>query len=123
MDIPKDVTVNKAEFCPVTVERKVRRSEDITEEALDQAAELIQKSKKPYIFVGGGAVISEASGELMEFVEKVQAPVTDSLMGKGAFDGNHKLYTAFLANFLAFPITRSLNLTPTAIKRSHSLTP
>ncbi len=96
VDIPKDVTVNKAEFCPVTVERKVRRSEDITEEALDQAAELIQKSKKPYIFVGGGAVISEASGELMEFVEKVQAPVTDSLMGKGAFDGNHKLYTGML---------------------------
>ena len=96
VDIPKDVTVNKAEFCPVTVERKVRRSEDITEEALDQAAELIQKSKKPYIFVGGGAVSSEASGELMEFVEKVQAPVTDSLMGKGAFDGNHKLYTGML---------------------------
>ena len=96
VDIPKDVTVNKAEFCPVTVERKVRRSEDITEEALDQAAELIQKSKKPYIFVGGGTVISEASGELMEFVEKVQAPVTDSLMGKGAFDGNHKLYTGML---------------------------
>lgn len=96
VDIPKDVTVNKAEFYPITVERKERYSEDITEEALDQAAELIQKSKKPYIFVGGGAVISEASSELMEFVEKVQAPVTDSLMGKGAFDGNHKLYTGML---------------------------
>ena len=57
---------------------------------------MIHKAKKPYIFVGGGAVISEASPELMEFVEKVQAPVTDSLMGKGAFDGNHRLYTGML---------------------------
>ena len=50
--------------------------------------ELIKESKKPYIFVGGGAVISEASEELYEFVKKVDAPVTDSLMGKGAFPGN-----------------------------------
>ncbi len=96
VDIPKDVTVNKAEFSPIAIEQEERYSEDITEEALDQAAELIQKSRKPYIFVGGGAVISEASRELLEFVEKVQAPVTDSLMGKGAFDGNHKFYTGML---------------------------
>ena len=57
---------------------------------------MIHHAKKPYIFVGGGAVISGASPELLEFVQKVQAPVTDSLMGKGAFDGNHRLYTGML---------------------------
>ncbi|MEY8516321.1 biosynthetic-type acetolactate synthase large subunit [Lachnospiraceae bacterium 29-84] len=96
VDIPKDVTAKKAEFTPEVIEAKERSAEYITEQALDRAVELIQKAEKPYLFVGGGAVISEASQELMEFVEKVQTPVADSLMGKGAFDGNHKLYTGML---------------------------
>ncbi len=96
VDIPKDVTVKKTEFQPMKVEQEERYSENITEEALECAVKLIRKSKKPYLFVGGGAVISGASQELMEFVEKVQAPVSDSLMGKGAFDGNHRLYTGML---------------------------
>ena len=48
------------------------------------------------IFVGGGAVIANAGQELKEFVEKVDAPVTDTLMGKGAFDGSHEYYTGML---------------------------
>ncbi|MEH2942153.1 biosynthetic-type acetolactate synthase large subunit [Lachnospiraceae bacterium KK002] len=96
VDIPKDVTANQTEFHPITIEPEKRCYETITEEALEQAVEMIRKSEKPYFFVGGGAVISEASQELMEFVEKVQAPVADSLMGKGAFDGNHSLYTGML---------------------------
>jgi len=96
VDIPKDVTANQTEFHPITIEPEKRCYETITEEALEQAVEMIRKSEKPYFFVGGGAVISEASQELMEFVEKVQAPVADSLMGKGAFNGNHSLYTGML---------------------------
>lgn len=96
VDIPKDVTASKTEFQAIKVEPIPRLCKDITEEDLQTAVEMIQNAKKPYIFVGGGAVISGASPELMEFVEKVQAPVTDSLMGKGAFDGNHKLYTGML---------------------------
>ena len=68
----------------------------IEEDAIARAVKMIRKSRKPYVFVGGGAVISGASRELLEFVEKVQVPVTDSLMGKGAFDGNHRLYTGML---------------------------
>lgn len=96
VDIPKDVTASKTEFQAIKAEPIPRLCKDITEEDLQTAVEMIQNAKKPYIFVGGGAVISGASPELMEFVEKVQAPVTDSLMGKGAFDGNHKLYTGML---------------------------
>src|SRR5699024_67592 len=51
---------------------------------------------KPFVFVGGGVVRSNASQELREFVEKIDAPVTDSLMGKGAFDGTNPRYTGML---------------------------
>lgn len=96
VDIPKDVTANKTEFKAVPIEAQERCSKDITDEAVARAVKMIRKSRKPYLFVGGGAVISGASQELLEFVEKVQIPVADSLMGKGAFDGNHRLYTGML---------------------------
>ena len=60
VDIPKDVTANKAEFTPVSIEKEERCCESITEEALEQAVKMIRKSKKPYLFVGGGAVISRS---------------------------------------------------------------
>lgn len=96
VDIPKDVTANKTEYTSISIQKEECCNGHITEEALTNAIKMIQKAKKPYLFVGGGAVISEASHELLEFVEKVQAPVSDSLMGKGAFDGNHRLYTGML---------------------------
>ena len=95
VDIPKDVTANKAEYKPRKAE-PAKLADTITKEALDTAVHMIEKAKKPYIFVGGGAVISGASKELLEFVEKVQAPVCDTLMGKGAFDGGHRLYTGMV---------------------------
>ncbi len=96
VDIPKDITANRTEYMPVPLEEQPRRTDTITEEALDTAVHMIEKAKKPYIFVGGGAVISGASKELLEFAEKVQAPVCDTMMGKGAFDGNHPWYTGML---------------------------
>lgn len=95
IDIPKDVTANKTEYESVKIEPVVP-SEDICEADLNHAIEMIRKSKKPYIFVGGGAVLADASEELYEFVKKVDAPVTDSLMGKGAFPGTDELYTGML---------------------------
>lgn len=95
IDIPKDVTANKAEYVkeePVPVEP----SQDICETQLDKAVEMIKEAKKPYIFVGGGAILSGASEELYTFAKKVDAPVTDSLMGKGAFPGTDPLYTGML---------------------------
>ncbi len=96
VDIPKDVTSNQTDFMPAEIEPEERSSKYITDDAVAQAVKMICKSKKPYLFVGGGAVISGASRELLEFAEKVQTPVADSLMGKGAFDGNHELYTGML---------------------------
>lgn len=96
VDITKDVTAAKTDFAFQQATLPPRSTERITKEDLDTAVELITHAKKPYIFVGGGAVISGASGELAQFVEKVDAPVCDSLMGKGAFDGTSPRYTGML---------------------------
>ncbi len=95
IDIPKDVTANKAEYHKETP-KPHPASNEVSEAELDTALKLITKAKKPYIFVGGGAILSDASEELYTFVKKVDAPVTDSLMGKGAFPGTDPLYTGML---------------------------
>ena len=96
VDVPKDVTAKCAEYAYEEPAKIIKDSKSITDETVNKALEMIKASKKPYIFVGGGAVISGADKELAEFVEKVDAPVTDSLMGKGAFDGNSERYTGML---------------------------
>jgi acetolactate synthase-1/2/3 large subunit len=96
IDIPKDVTGNKADYTYEKPKEITRRTETITEAALEEAVDLINKCKKPYIFVGGGVVSSEAHEELTDFAEKIQAPVACSLMGMGGISGEHKLYTGML---------------------------
>ncbi|MCM1087397.1 MAG: biosynthetic-type acetolactate synthase large subunit [Muribaculaceae bacterium] len=98
VDITKDVTANKCEY------EKVKVSEDAIEENgsnleeadIERAVALIQESEKPFIYVGGGAIISGAYKEVREFAAKVGAPVCDTLMGKGAFDGHNDLYTGMI---------------------------
>lgn len=96
VDIPKDVTANMVEFESKKIEKPKRLTEMITDEDIDKAVRLIKSSKKPYIFVGGGVVLAGASEELREFVGKVDAPVCDTLMGKGAYDGTSENYTGML---------------------------
>ena len=96
VDIPKDVTAATTEYVAKTVELPGRQIHTIKEEDIKAACKLIKKAKKPFVFVGGGAVISEASEELKKFVELVDAPVCDTLMGKGAFDGTDARYTGML---------------------------
>lgn len=96
VDVTKDVTAAEWEYEYREPEKTVRSTEEITEEALARAAGMINASERPYIFVGGGAVLSGASGELRELAHKIHAPVCDSLMGKGAFDGNDSLYSGMI---------------------------
>lgn len=96
VDITKDVTAAEWDYeyeAPAEIERITDR---ITDEAMDTAVEMIHKARKPFIFVGGGAVIANAADELRAFAKKIQAPVADSLMGKGAFDGTDELYTGMV---------------------------
>ena len=95
VDITKDVTANKCEFVPIKPEPPVIKN-SYTAEDIDIALELIQNAKKPYIYLGGGAIISGASREVREFAEKIQSPVCDTLMGKGVFDGKSELYTGMI---------------------------
>lgn len=96
VDVTKDVTANKTDYEAAVPVHTPRSAHPISENEIETALSLIKKAKKPYVFVGGGAVISEASGELKQFVSLLQAPVCDSLMGKGAFDGTDPLYTGML---------------------------
>lgn len=96
VDITKDVTANKIEFTSEKPEEIKRYSADITEEDINTVVEMIEASKKPFILVGGGAVISEAHEEVREFAELVDAPVCDSLMGKGAIEGTNPRYTGMI---------------------------
>ena len=96
VDIPKDVTAATCKFTKKPVEFPERVSHTIDEEDIERALRRIKKAKKPFIFVGGGAVLSEASEELRKFVDLVDAPVCDTLMGKGAFDGTDYRYTGML---------------------------
>ena len=96
VDITKDVTAAPCEYVKEEPEEIVRQSDTIREEDMERAIEIIRKSKQPFIFVGGGAVLSNAAEELRAFAHKIQAPVADSLMGKGAFDGCDELYTGMV---------------------------
>ena len=96
VDIPKDVTANRVEYTKTEIVFPEPKADTITEESVDAAVELINAAKKPFIFVGGGAVLSGASEELRTFVGKVDAPVCDTLMGKGTYDGTSDNYTGML---------------------------
>ncbi len=97
VDITKDVTANLCEYEPAeALKKEDAKEKQYTQEDIDYVMELIKNAKKPYIYVGGGAVISEAAKEVTEFAKKLDAPVCDTLMGKGAFDGRDALYTGMI---------------------------
>ncbi len=96
IDITKNATVGMCEYVPEAPEPVARRKDTIRDEDIETALELIRKARKPFVFVGGGAVLADASEELRTLAHRIQAPVADSLMGKGAFDGRDELYTGMV---------------------------
>ncbi|MCR4590167.1 MAG: biosynthetic-type acetolactate synthase large subunit [Lachnospiraceae bacterium] len=95
VDVTKDVTAAKYEY-KREEPRALKDFNRYTEEDLKVAAKLINQSKKPFIYVGGGAVLSGAHEEVKEFAYRINAPVCDTLMGKGAFDNTDPLYTGMI---------------------------
>ena len=93
VDITKDATAETAEYTKQTPKPVTKAKTEINDADVKKVIKLINKAKKPYIFIGGGIIASNAESELKEFVEKVDAPVCDTLMGKGAFDANDSHYT------------------------------
>lgn len=95
VDITKDVTAAKCEYQrkdPEPIERKNK----FTDEDLSRVVKYIQSSKKPFIYVGGGVIASGAEKEVKEFADLIDAPVCDTLMGKGAFDAYSDRYTGMI---------------------------
>lgn len=98
VDITKDVTAALCEYTPADREALEEEPEigKYTPEELQTALEMLKGAQKPYIYLGGGAISSGAFDEVKEFAERLDAPVCDTLMGKGAFDGHHPLYTGMI---------------------------
>lgn len=95
VDITKDVTSDSFDYeyeAPYAVHKEV----DFGEEELDSAIAMLKAAKKPYVLLGGGAILANASEEIATFVSKMDAPVADSLMGKGAFDTDSRRYTGMV---------------------------
>ncbi len=95
VDITKDVTAALCEYTPAKPQ-EVERINKYTSADVDQVLALIKAAKKPFIYLGGGAVLSGAAGEVAAFAERIDAPVCDTLLGKGAFNGRDDRYTGMI---------------------------
>ena len=96
VDVTKDVTANVADYEAKAPESIERVTATIKAEDLEQAVKLIDKSQRPFIIAGGGVIAADASAELKKLADKIDAPVCDTLMGKGAFDGTNERYTGMI---------------------------
>ena len=96
IDITKNVTAAKTEYTYKKPEPVLPDASMIDEVDVEKAVTMIAHSKRPFVFVGGGVILANASEELRRFVKKIDAPVADSLMGKGAFDGTNDAYVGML---------------------------
>ena len=95
VDITKDVTAAVCEYTYKEPKSIVRKNQ-YTAEELETVLKMLEKAKKPYIYLGGGAILSGASKEVAEFADLIDAPVCDTLMAKGAFDGKSDRYTGMI---------------------------
>ncbi|MBQ7934129.1 MAG: biosynthetic-type acetolactate synthase large subunit, partial [Lachnospiraceae bacterium] len=95
VDITKDVTAATCEYTPMEP-KEIKTINKYSGEDMAQVVSLIQQAKKPFIYLGGGAIISGASQEVAQLAELIDAPVCDTLMGKGAFDGKSSRYTGMI---------------------------
>ncbi|MDE6025783.1 MAG: biosynthetic-type acetolactate synthase large subunit [Lachnospiraceae bacterium] len=96
VDITKDVTANVADFEPKAPDPIEKITSTINADDLDMAIRMIEKAERPFVLCGGGVIAADASKELIKFVEKIDAPVCDTLMGKGAYPGTDIRYTGMI---------------------------
>lgn len=96
VDMTKNATVGSCEYTKKVLDVIGSRNYTFPTSSIKKAVEMIEALEKPFVFVGGGCIASQASAPLKEFVEKIDAPVTDTLMGKGAYDGTNPRYAGML---------------------------
>lgn len=96
IDIPKDVTVHKAEYTKLVPKEVLRSTDKIKESDIKEVVKLINECERPFIYAGGGIGISGATEELVAFAEKINAPVSTSLMANSEFPNDNELYTGMI---------------------------
>lgn len=106
VDIPKDITAAECEYTPAPKQQPDEAPKP-KNRCIDRAVELIKNSKKPLIYLGGGAISSNASKEIVKFAEKIDAPVVSSLLGLGTFNSSHPLYVGFIGMHGRFESNRA----------------
>ena len=95
VDIPKDISVALADYHP-EAPKTIEKHDDISNEALGEALDIIKRSKKPFVLTGGGVIRAGAGEEALSFVEKLQSPFASTLMGLGGIPTSHELFTGMI---------------------------
>lgn len=96
VDVPKDVFMKSCEYKGIHGDFDNDESMVPSKEAVESAAELINKAKKPVIYAGGGVRISKNDELLLKLAEKADIPVCNSFMGLGTIPRSHKLSLGFV---------------------------
>lgn len=96
IDITKDATAAMCEYVPQIPKKPEIVSDRLKERDIEEASRLINEAERPFIIAGGGVILSEAEKELRAFVEKIDAPVTLTSMGIGAFPSDNPYYTGMI---------------------------
>ncbi len=106
IDIPKNITVEKAEY-ERQEPKQVQRVESVLS---DEVIELIRNAKKPLIFAGGGVFLAKASEDLFTFAKRINAPVSCSLMSIGCVPTDHELYIGMVGMHGSMTSNKGFNL-------------
>ena len=96
IDIPKDITANKAIYKKIIPKIVEKKEKHITTKSLEEVALLINECSRPFIYAGGGVNISGSSEEVIKFAEKINAPISNTLMSVSAIPCDHPLYTGMI---------------------------
>lgn len=100
IDVPKDVGLEEFDYVPVAPGKVHLRGYKPTVKGnprqINAALKLIAEAEKPLLYVGGGAIASDAHAQIKELAERFQLPVTTTLMGLGSFDEYHSLSVGML---------------------------
>lgn len=108
VDIPKDIQTGTTEYEPAPPAKIEPAESSINEALLNEAAALIREAKRPYIYSGGGTILSDASNELLAFAEKIDAPIGLSIMGLTAVPYTHPRFLGMVGMHGRYGATKAL---------------
>ena len=96
IDITKDVTGDSFEYEFKEISADTDKKIEVNEKDVDELIDLINKSDKPYILVGGGVISSGAAEEVTVLAHKINSPLASTIMARGAFSSYDELYTGMV---------------------------